>query len=105
MSEKNPAGAKAAEKLNFSESAKNGSCQNTLGAIPGGRLMVFYPSISALLPSIWSLSAACKAHVDIAAFVARLKSCPFKTSHNAGLRFPTLATKGNRKDGARGFLR
>jgi hypothetical protein len=75
--EKPTAGAKqAAEKLNFSERAKNRSRQNASGAIREGRLMVFYPPIFGLSPFLRSFSAACKARVDFAAFSARLKSCP-----------------------------
>jgi hypothetical protein len=49
----------AAEKLNFTESAKNGSRQNAPRAIRGPSLMIFYPPNFALSPSIRSFSAAC----------------------------------------------
>jgi hypothetical protein len=52
--------SQAAEKLNFSESAKNGSHQNAVGTIREAWLMDFYPSKSALSPFIRSFSAACE---------------------------------------------
>src|ERR1017187_39311 len=75
-----PSGAKqAAEKLNFSKGAKNGSRQDALGTIREGWLMVLHPPNFALSLSIRSFSAACKALADSARFAARLKPCPFKT--------------------------
>jgi hypothetical protein len=59
-------GAKqAAEKLNFSKGAKNGSHQDALGAICEGWLMVLHPSNFALSSFIPSFSAACKARDGI----------------------------------------
>jgi hypothetical protein len=49
----------AAEKLNFSESAKSGSHQNGVGTIRNAWLMVFHPSKSTLSPIIRSFSATC----------------------------------------------
>jgi hypothetical protein len=51
----------AAEKLDFSKSAKNGSRQDALGTIREGWLMVLHPPNSALSPSLRSFSAACLA--------------------------------------------
>jgi hypothetical protein len=60
----------AAEKLNFSERAKNRSRQNASGAIREGRLMVFYPPIFGRSPFLRSFSAAClaPAHPSFAGF-------------------------------------
>jgi hypothetical protein len=67
-----PSGAKqAAEKLDFSKSAKNGLRQDALGTIREGWLMVLHPPNSALSPSLRSFSAACKARVLFVAFAAR----------------------------------
>ena len=51
----------AAEKLDFSKSAKNGSRQDAPGTIREGWLMVFHPPILAISPPIRSFSAACLA--------------------------------------------
>jgi len=51
----------AAEKLDFSKSAKNESRQDDPGTIREGWSMVLHPPNFALSPSIWSFSAACLA--------------------------------------------
>jgi hypothetical protein len=49
----------AAEKLNFLETAENGSLQNALGTIRLPRVKVFYLPICAVSAHMPSLSAAC----------------------------------------------
>jgi hypothetical protein len=57
----------AAEKLDFPESAKNGSRHDAPGTIREGSLMVLHPANFALSPSIRSFSAACLAPAKLRA--------------------------------------
>ena len=70
MDEKGAAAAKqAAEKLDFSKSAKNGSRQDAPGTIRRPKAKVFYHQFRGHFDPLPSFSAACKARIDSTGFI------------------------------------